>query len=161
MIDRATETTLTLRERGAKPLEWQLVVRAYDDGVALRYRFPKQPGWSELELAGELTEFVFPADAVATMLPLPSFTTSHENRYERRRVDEIPADRLFALPLLLELPRVGWAAVLEANLTDYAGMYLARGTGPGGNLVSRLCASPGRAARLPFARRCRTTRPGD
>ena len=60
MIDRATETTLTLRERGAKPLEWQLVVRAYDDGVALRYRFPEQPGWPELELADELTEFAFP-----------------------------------------------------------------------------------------------------
>ncbi len=61
VIDRATETTFTLRERGAKPLEWQLVVRAYDDGVALRYRFPKQPGWSKLELADELTEFAFPA----------------------------------------------------------------------------------------------------
>ena len=140
VIDRASETTLTLRERGAKPLEWQLVVRAYDDGVAFRYRFPKQPGWSDLELAGELTEFAFPADAVATMLPLASFTTSHENRYERRRVAEIPADKLLGLPLLLQLPRVGWAAVLEANLTDYAGMYLARGTG--GNLVSRLAPRP-------------------
>lgn len=142
VIDRATETTLTLRERGAKPLEWQLVVRAYDDGVALRYRFPKQPGWSNLELAGELTEFAFPAGAVATMLPLAGFTTSHESRYERRRVDEIPADRLLGLPLLVQLPRLGWAAVLEANLTDYAGMYLARGTGPGGNLVSRLAPRP-------------------
>ena len=64
VIDRATETTLVLRERGAKPLEWQLVVRAYDDGVALRYRFAKQPGWFALELAGDLTEFAFPADAV-------------------------------------------------------------------------------------------------
>ncbi|HEY7642370.1 MAG TPA: glycoside hydrolase family 97 protein [Steroidobacteraceae bacterium] len=136
VIDRASETTLTLRERGPKPLEWQLVVRAYDDGVALRYRFPKQPGWSNLELAGELTEFAFPAGAVATLLPLDGFTTSHENRYERRRVEEIPAERLMGLPLLLQLPRVGWAAVLEANLTDYAGMYLARGTG--GNLLSRL-----------------------
>ena len=142
VIDRASETTLTLRERGAKPLEWQLVVRAYDDGVAFRYRFPKQPGWSDLELAGELTEFAFPADAVATMLPLASFITSHENRYERQRVDEIPTDRLLGLPLLLQLPRVGWAAVLEANLTDYAGMYLARGTAPGGNLVSRLAPRP-------------------
>ena len=140
VIDRATETTLVLRERGAKPLEWQLVVRAYDDGVALRYRFAKQPGWFALELAGDLTEFAFPADAVATMLPLENFTTSHEGRYERRRVEEIPTDRLLALPVLLQLPRVGWAAILEANLTDYAGMYLARGTG--GHLVTRLSPRP-------------------
>ena len=61
VIDRATESTLTILERGAQPREWQLVVRAYDDGVALRYRFPEQPGWSDLELADELTEFAFPA----------------------------------------------------------------------------------------------------
>jgi alpha-glucosidase len=138
VIDRANETTLTLRERGPKPLEWRLVVRAYDDGVALRYWFPRQPGWSALELAGELTEFSFPAGAVATALPLASFTTSHENRYERRRVDAIPADWLLGLPLLVEMRGVGWAAVLEANLTDYAGLYLARGPAPGGNLISRL-----------------------
>jgi alpha-glucosidase len=142
VIDRANETTLTLREHGAKPLEWRLEVRAYDDGVALRYRFPEQPGWSELELADELTEFVFPEDAVATALPLESFTTSHEGRYERRSVDEFPLGRLLALPLLVELPGVGWAAVLEANLSDYAGMYLARGKGPGGHLLSRLSPRP-------------------
>ncbi|HLA70272.1 MAG TPA: glycoside hydrolase family 97 protein [Steroidobacteraceae bacterium] len=143
VIDRATETTVTLRERGAKALEWRMVLRAYDDGVALRYRFSRQPGWSDLELEDELTEFAFPRDAVATMLPLANFTTSHENRYERHRVDRIPAEGLLGLPLLVQLPGVGWAAVLEANLTDYGGMYLARGANPGGKLVSRLSPLPG------------------
>ncbi len=143
VVNRGTETTLTLRERGAKPRKWQLVVRAYDDGVALRYRFPKQAGWSALVLAGERTEFAFPAGAVATFLPLESFNTSHEGRYDRRRVDDIPADRLLALPLLVELPGAGWAAILEANLTDYAGLYLSRGDTPGGVLVSRLSPRPG------------------
>ena len=143
VVDRATETTLTLRERGTKSLEWRLVVRAYDDAIALRYQFPRQPGWSALELADELTEFAFPEGAVATALPLASFTTSHEGRYERRRVDEIPADRLLALPLLVELPAVGSAAVLEANLTNHAGMYLQRGNAPGSAFVSRLSPRPG------------------
>jgi alpha-glucosidase len=138
VVDRATETTLTLRERGAKPLEWRLVVRAYDDGVALRYRFPRQPGWTYLELAHELTEFAFPASAVATTLPLASFTTAHENRYEQRVIEKIPAGRLLGLPLLVEVPGVASAAVLEANLTDYAGLYLARSSTPASALVSRL-----------------------
>ena len=159
VTDRATETTLTLRERGAKPREWQLVVRAYDDGVALRYRFPKQPGWSNLELADELTEFAFPAGAIATTLPLANFTTSHENRYERRRVGEIPTDRLMGLPLLVELPGVGWSAVLEANLTDYAGMYLVRDPATEGK-----CSAGSRPARTsrrsPSARVFRMSRPG-
>ncbi len=143
VVNRATETTITLRERASRHLEWQLVVRAYDDGVALRYRFPEQPGWSALELADELTEFAFPTGAVATTLPLAGFTTSHENRYERLDVDDIPTNWLLGLPLLVELPGVGWAAVLEANLTDYAGMYLARGVAPGGTMVSRLSPRPG------------------
>ena len=160
VIDRATEVTITLRERGSRPLEWQLVARAYDDGVALRYRFPQQPGWGELEVADELTEFAFPATAIATPLPLAGFTTSHEARYERLSVAEIPADWLLGLPLLVELPGVGWAAVLEANLTDYAGMYLARGTGAGGTSDQPALAAPGRAKRRRSARRCRTSRPG-
>ncbi len=142
MTDRANEVTLTLRERTPERREWRLVVRAYDDGVALRYRFPAQPGWTDLELADERTEFAFPAGAVATVSMLESFTTSHESRYERRNVDEIPAGRLLALPLLVELPGVGWAAVLEANLTDYAGLYLERAAGPGTRLVSRLSPRP-------------------
>ena len=40
VTDRCNETTLTLRERGEPRRRWQVVVRAYDDGVALRYRFP-------------------------------------------------------------------------------------------------------------------------
>src|SRR5688572_14001044 len=104
VIDRARETTLRLREIGPKPLEWQLIVRAYDDGVALRYRFPSQPGWPELALADESTEFNFPAQAMATILPLANFTTSHEGRYERHRVEDIPSDTLFGLPMLVELP---------------------------------------------------------
>src|SRR5688572_20957406 len=47
VTDRARETTLRMREIGPKPLEWQLIVRAYDDGVALRYQFPSQPGWTD------------------------------------------------------------------------------------------------------------------
>ncbi len=142
VTDRANEVTVTLRERAANALQWQLVLRAYDDGVALRYRFPAQPDWQDLELADELTEFAFPAGAVATVSMLASFTTSHEARYERRDVDGIPANRLLALPLLVELPGLGWAAVLEANLADHAGMYLERARGPGGRLVSRLSPRP-------------------
>lgn len=143
VADRANELTVSLRERGRRPFEWQLVVRAYDDGVALRYRFPAQPGWRNLELAEELTEFRFPETAVATLLPLANFTTSHEGRYQRHRIAEIPDGGLFGLPMLAELPGTGWAAVLEANLTDYAGLYLARDAPPGAALASRLSPRPG------------------
>ncbi len=136
--DRCTETTISLRERTGTKRIWQVVVRAYDDGVALRHRVPKQAGWQELVLAEERTEFVFPPDAVATALPLTGFTSSHENLYDKRPLAEIPADWLIGPPLLVELPGTGWAAVLEANLTDYGGMYLARSKEAKSALVTRL-----------------------
>lgn len=134
VIDHCFEAVISLRERGGKQghetagRRWQLVVRAYDDGVALRYRFPKQEGWSSLEIAAERTTFHLPENAIGWMLPLNSFTTSYEKRYERKSINELPGDWLLGLPLLVELPGTGWAAITEADLTEYAGMYLARPT---------------------------------
>jgi alpha-glucosidase len=146
VIDRGEETVIELRERaeGGPPgaRRWQVVVRASDDGAAFRYGFPAQEGWRSLAIAGERTAFALPGDAVAWALPLNGFTTSYEKRYDRRPVAQVPGDWLLGLPLLLELPGTGWAAITEADLNDYAGMYLARAEGPGSTLISRLSPLP-------------------
>jgi alpha-glucosidase len=143
VADRGREVVIRLRERGEPSRTWQIIARAYDDGVAFRYRFPAQEGWSSLVLAGEGTVFTLPEDARAWALPLNSFTTSHEKLYEYTPVAKLPGDWLLGLPLLLDLPETGWAAITEAKLTDYAGMYLARAPGKEPALVSRLSPLPG------------------
>ncbi|MDZ4657338.1 MAG: glycoside hydrolase family 97 catalytic domain-containing protein [Bythopirellula sp.] len=127
--DRCNELILTLTENVEPARDWQVIVRAYDDGIALRYVFPKQTHWQEFELASENTHFAFPANASAVFLPLPGFLTSHENHYQRKPLAEIPAKQLLDVPFLVELPGIGWAAVAEANLTNYAGMFLSRAEG--------------------------------
>jgi alpha-glucosidase len=141
--DHCTELTVFVRETEAPQLRWQIVARAYNDGVAFRYRFPPQPDWQELELADEHTEFVLPDDSVATALPLASFRTSHENRYEHRLLAELPTGRLMGLPLLVELPATGWMAIAEAQLTDYAGLYLTKRPAAPTQLISRLSPRDG------------------
>jgi len=141
VVAECVEATITLRERGPRARKWQLVCRAYDDGVAFRYRFPSQEGWPPRVLAGERTTFLVPAGASAFTLPLKSFTTSYETRCHKKPVAEVLGDWLLGLPLLVELPGTGWAAIAEANLTDYAGMYLAR-QGNGTALISRLAPLP-------------------
>ena len=143
VVDRCSETVITLRERGQAARKWELVVRAYNDGAALRYRFPRQEGWDALVIASERTGVAFLEGTVAFALPLNSFTTPYEKLYQRKPVADVPADWLLGLPLLVEVPGVAWAAVTEANLTDYAGMYLARQPGAGATLVSRLSPLPG------------------
>ena len=141
VVDHCTEAVFSFRESAAPGRRWELVVRAYNDGVAFRYRFPAQDGWRDLVIAGERTEFALPADARAFALPLNGFTTSYEKYYQKKPVAEIPQDWLLGLPLLVECPGSGWAAITEANLTDYAGMYLAHANG-GGVLTSRLSPLP-------------------
>ncbi len=123
VVDRCSETVISFSEKQLAR-RWQLVVRAYDDGVAFRYRFPNQDGRSSLEIAAERTAFSFPDGTTAFALPLNSFTTSYERRYEHTPITEIPKDWLLGLPMLVEIHGRAWAAVTEANLSDFAGMYL-------------------------------------
>src|SRR5262249_29169016 len=142
IIDRCNEAVIRLRERATPRRRWEIVVRAADDGIALRYRFPRQEGWTLLALRGERTGFTFPEATTCFALPLNSFTTSYEKRYVKKRVRELPPEWLLGLPMLLELPGTGWAAITEANLTNYAGVYLAREAGGKGALSSRLSPRP-------------------
>src|SRR5262245_45088 len=82
--DHGSEAVVALRERTPPGRRWEVLLRAYDDGAALRYRLPKQDGWDALAVAGERTEFALPPDARAFALPLNGFTTSHEQRYQTR-----------------------------------------------------------------------------
>lgn len=142
VVNHYTEAVVTLRERTPPQRHWELILRAYDDGAAFRYRFPAQEGWPRLAVAGERTDFHLPDGTIAYALPLNSFTTSFEGRYQKKPVAAIPEKWLIGLPLLLECPGHCWAAITEANLTDYAGTYLAHVGGPAAVLTSRLSPLP-------------------
>ena len=44
--------------------------------------------------------------------------------HSRLPLSAIQPDDLIALPFLVEQPGLGWVAVTEANIDNYAGMYL-------------------------------------
>jgi len=52
--------------------------------------------------------------------------------------------RSFNLPLLVQIPSGSWVALLEADLTDYAGMYIGGVPGFENALVSKLSPGPKR-----------------
>lgn len=140
--DHYREATITLEENAATHRRLDLIFRAYDDGVAFRYRVPRQTAIDEFAMAGERSTFAFVGTPKAYTLPLGSFTTSYEQYYRLRPVGDVTTDDLLGLPLLLEYPDRLWVAVTEANLTDYAGMYLSGVAGHPGSLVSRLSPLP-------------------
>ena len=102
-------------------------VRAYDDGVAFRYLLPEQADAKTVRIERELTEFNYPKDATLYPLILDGFQSSYEDEYQQRQVNGIHRDWVIALPLLAEVPGAGWVAVTEADIENYAGMYLKKG----------------------------------
>jgi alpha-glucosidase len=104
-----------------------LEVRAYNDGVAFRYVLPAQAGQRTLRIERELTEFNYPKDATLYPLIVDGFQSSYEDEYQQRQVNGIHPEWLIALPLLAEVPGAAWVAVTEADIENYAGMYLKKG----------------------------------
>ncbi len=141
IVDSCMEGIVSLRDR-ASSKQWTVEFRAYDDGAAFHYLFPSQASWKDLALSSEQTEFSLPSGAVAYCLPLNSFTTSFEGRYQKKQVNQIPDNWLIGLPTSIECPGAGWVGITEANLTDYAGMYLAANSKHPGSLISRLSPLP-------------------
>ena len=141
--DRYNQLTVSLRERRAPGRRLVLIFRAYDEGVAFRYFLPKQDAIEKFTLASENTGFYFAGDAAAFALNLGRFNTSNEGEYWRTNLSQIKPASIVNLPLLVEMPGGPWVGLLEADLTDYAGMYVGGVPGLDNALVSKL--SPTRA----------------
>jgi alpha-glucosidase len=145
--DRWNEVTLSLREKFGAKRRVDLVLRAYDEGVAFRYVLPEQEALGEFTLAAENTQFHFSGEAFAYALNMGRFNTHNEGEYERFPLNAIKPASIINLPLLVELPGAGlWAALLEADLTDYAGMYVGGVPGMPGALAAKLSTPPNRRA---------------
>ena len=119
------ELRVSVEEVAAPGRRFDVVFRAFDDGVAFRYELPEQPGLGAFVITDERTEFHLAMDGRAWWIP-----AGDPNRYELL-YSSSPASRMERVhtPLPIEMQN-GYTVVLhEANLVDYAGMSLER-TGP-------------------------------
>ena len=142
--DRFNETMIPLQESTGRHRRITLVVRLYNDGLAFRWVFPSQANWPNYQLLAEHTCFRTAGDPILLASFLPGFTTSHEGRYTRLPLSKVKADTLMDTPVFLEYPdRQLYMVITEAQLTDYAGMYLVSHDGV---LQSNLSPLPGEKA---------------
>jgi Glycoside hydrolase 97/Glycosyl-hydrolase 97 N-terminal len=70
VVNRCEEVVVSLRERAAPSWCWEIIIRAYDDGVGIRYRIPKQESQKSLAITGDRTQIGLPVNSVAYALPL-------------------------------------------------------------------------------------------
>jgi len=133
VLSVSKQLVATLTDKSGRKVEMYL--RAFDDGVAFRYVIPEQPGMDKLEIRNEILNIKPAGDPVAKALFMPGFHNSHEGLYTTKKVSVLDNDRLIDMPTLLSYDNGNYVSILEANLVDYAGMYLIN---KGGVLTSRL-----------------------
>jgi len=136
--DHYNQLTISLQERQAPYREFDLIFRVFNEGVAFRYFLPRQAALDKFVLAAENTGFYFARDSSAFALNMGKFNTNNEGEYRHIGLDEIKPSSIINLPLLVEIPGGPWVALLEADLTDYSGMYVGGVAGVENALVSKL-----------------------
>ncbi|GAB3316682.1 glycoside hydrolase family 97 protein [Larkinella ripae] len=126
--DRFNELVITLRHEAADRGALQVVVRAYDEGVAFRYFFPENMRTQILDIGQEQTHFALPPGTKAY------FTDHAQGSYEERTPENWTRDA--ELPVTLKLNNGSWACIAQAGQTNYPRIRLHTATS--GQLVSRL-----------------------
>jgi len=109
---------------------YSLIFRAYNDGVAYRFVTTKK---GDITIVNEDANFNFKNDDQA-FLPFADhywnndkFNIPFESLYDQVNLSAAKKDTLAFLPVMVDVGAGKKAAILEADLQDYPGMYLSPG----------------------------------
>ena len=120
--DHYRDVVVSLHEKTGLNRDFQLEIRAYDDGVGFRYRLPARAADAAWNIAEELTQFRIASDGKAWWAP--AFESNREEYlYNATKVSGIGTGQT---PLTIVLDDGTHLSIHEAALVDYSGMNVAR-----------------------------------
>ncbi len=120
--NRYNELRVRFIEKTPLARSFEVVFRAYEDGVGFRYEFPEQPHLANVNIADELTEFAVVEPATAWWIPAGEWNR-YEYLYRRTPLTEVGQAHT---PLTIRSASGLHVAFHEAALVDYASMWLRR-----------------------------------
>lgn len=141
--DHFNEVILRCKDHG---LRFDVIARAYNEGAAFRLALPSQAGMDSFTVTRDATEFAFPADArvwagknnaEGPSRPEGGFVGSQEWQFLPSDVDALNPGFKYGLPFLVQASGV-YVAVTEADLFDWAGMWLQRKPGTASTMIAAL-----------------------
>ena len=113
---------LTLQFKG-----FQVVFRAYNDGIAYRFvNKTKKP----FNVVDELVDYQFPTDATASVpyvkprKGVNKYANSFENYYANLPLSKVDQEKLVFLPVVVSLENDVKVCITEVDLENYPGLYL-------------------------------------
>lgn len=113
-LNRANEKRFSFTNTEGE--EMSLIARAYNDGVAFRYRLEVP---ADITVEQELTAFNIPSGTATWMM---DWKKDYENYYPKRQVEELP-DRELLYPALMQMGE-NWLLLTEAAVYDQPATHL-------------------------------------
>lgn len=127
--DRYKARSIAINRRNSRD-KLILDVRAYNEGIAFRYRFP---GGQYLKITDEFTEYAMPEGTKAY------FTPRAQTPYEYLPLEGWPGES--ERPLLLTLPGKTYVCLTEAQVTDYVRTKFKLSAGKKNTILSAMYGS--------------------
>lgn len=121
--DNYNELIIQLKEVNSGFLT-DLYLRAYDDGIGIRYGFPKQEGVDSITLVKENTQFSFTKDYSVWRADYQNYQSSQEQEFINVNLSDIKENQLIGMPLLVKVDDKAYVLITEANLTNWSGGFL-------------------------------------
>jgi alpha-glucosidase len=143
ILDWYNELKLELKEKSGPERRMDLIVRAYNDGIAIRYKLYRGEKITTRGITRELTSFNIPSDPKAWIVEYKGgYSSSQEAEYIEHSLSYLTEKSIAGLPLLMDYGNNCWVAITEANIDNYSGFYI--GTdGLTNHLTTKLVPFPG------------------
>lgn len=112
VYDHYTAATITFQKASNADYKMQIQVRAYNEGIAIRYYFPENPKGSYYQIKAENTEFT-----------LPQGTTAYYTQWAQAKYFATPLQNWeddCERPLTLKLQNGLYVSLAEAAMVNYA-----------------------------------------
>jgi alpha-glucosidase len=142
ILNNYNELHLLLKEKNEQFRELDLFVRAYNDGVAFRFKLKRGVKPGIRQITRELTTFNIPGDPKAWVVEYGGFATSNEAEFIERPVGYLSEKTIAGMPFLMDYSDNCWVAITEALIDNYAAFYIGT-NGKANQLTTKLVPLPG------------------
>lgn len=120
---------IPVTDKNTSGINLSIQIRVFNDAAAFRYIFSSTGDNNEIRIRNERMDINTGSNGKITTLFVPGFINTHEGLYTTKTLDELDEEKLIDMPVLIEYDNGTYMSVTEANLVDYAGMYLIKKDG--------------------------------
>jgi alpha-glucosidase len=142
ILNHYNELHLSLKEKSGPMRQMELFVRAYNDGVAFRYKLLRGAKPGDRQIVKELTTFDIPGDPKAWIVEYNGYASSNEAEFFEHPLSYLTEKSIAGMPFLMEYGNNCWVAITEAKIDNYAAFYIGT-NGTSNRLTTKLVPIPG------------------